>query len=186
MKYLAFATALGLIASPALAGPVPLGAFDQIQLKGGGHVTIRHGAQQSVNIVKGSTQYTTFAIRDGHRLEIHACNDNCPMVYDLQIEIVTPELAGIGISGGGDVATEGSFPAQDRLDVAVNGGGDIDVKAIRATNVDAAVRGGGDVEVTAVKELNAAVSGGGAITYHGDPQVSEAVNGGGSVSRASK
>ena len=186
MKQLVLAAALGLVAAPAFATGVPLGAFDQVRLKGGGHVTIRHGASQSVNIVKGSTQYTSFNIRDGHQLEIDACNDTCPMAYDLEIEIVVPQLTGVGISGGGDIATEGSFPAQDRLGVAVNGGGDIDLKAIRAANVDAAVKGGGDIEITAVKELNAAVSGGGSIVFHGDPQVNEAVRGGGSVSRASK
>jgi hypothetical protein len=183
---LILAAVLGLVAAPAIAGNVPLGAFDQVQLRGGGHLTIRHGAQQAVNIVKGSTQYTSFHISEGRRLEIDACNEKCPMVYDLEVEIVTPELKGIGISGGGEVVTAGAFPAQDQLDVAVNGGGDIDMRAVRAANVDAAVRGGGDIEITAVKELNAAVSGGGSIVYHGDPQVNEAVRGGGSVSRASK
>jgi hypothetical protein len=179
------ALAAGLLAAvPAFAGAVPTGAFDQVRLNGGGHLIIRHGARQSVNLVKGSTQYTTFKIRDGHKLEIDACNDHCPMTYDLEIEIVTPEVTGVALNGGGELVAQGAFPHQDRLAAAINGGGDMDVGAISATSVDAAVRGGGDIVVTATRELNAAVSGGGDITYHGNPQVNEAVRGGGSVSAA--
>jgi len=180
-----FLLTAGLIfTAPALAAGVQVGAFDQVGLSGGGHLTIRHGAHQSVNLLKGSTQYTTFKIRDGHKLQIDACNDNCPMRYDLEIEIVTPELKGVALNGGGEVVAEGAFPHQDRLAAAINGGGDMDVHAISASNVDAAVRGGGDIEVTATQELNAAVSGGGDITYHGNPQINEAIRGGGSVNSA--
>jgi hypothetical protein len=173
-----------VISVPAAAAGVPLGAFDQVGLNGGGHVTIRHGAQQSVNILKGSAQYTQFSIREGHKLRIDACKESCPNHYDLEIEIVTPELKGVAINGGGEIDTQGSFPSQGTLGVAINGGGDIDVHAITADNVDAAVRGGGDIEITATRALNAAVSGGGDITYHGSPQVNQAIRGGGSVESA--
>ena len=182
----AFAAAI-LVAAPALAGtPVQVGHFSQVQLRGGGHVVVRHGATQSVTLIKGSTQYTNFRIRNGRELVIDACNDSCPSHYDLEIEIVTPDFQAASIDGGGEIEAQGGFPAQDRFAVAVNGGGDIDVKAVNASTADAAVNGGGAIELTATHELNAAVAGGGDIIYHGNPQVHEAVEGGGSVERAMK
>jgi hypothetical protein len=172
------------MSAPAMAASVPTGAFDQVRLLGGGHVSVRHGAKQSVNMIKGSLEHTEFRIKEGHMLEISACNRSCPMTYDLEVEIVTPELKAAAINGGGEIVADGSFPAQDALDVAINGGGDIDMRSISAANVDAAVKGGGDIEITATRELNAAVSGGGDIVYHGNPQVNEAIRGGGSVNSA--
>jgi hypothetical protein len=174
-----------LATAPAFATQnVPLGRFDQVQLRGGGHVVVRHGAAQKVTLLKGSTQYTKFWIRDGRELVIDACNESCPFSYDLDIEIVTPELHGAAIDGGGELLAQGPFPGTDHFAAAVNGGGDLDVHAVSAANVSAAVNGGGDIEVTALKQLSAAVNGGGDITYHGDPQVSEAIRGGGDVQRA--
>jgi hypothetical protein len=177
--------AASLLAAPAFAAEtVSVGHFDQVQLRGGGHVVVRYGATQSVTLRKGSTQFTRFHITDGRQLDIDACNDSCPRDYDLDIEIVTPDFRGAAIEGGGELVAEGDFPTRDKFAAAVDGGGDLDVRAASATTVAAAVNGGGDIEVTALKQLSAAVNGGGDITYHGDPQVTEAVRGGGEVERA--
>jgi len=176
-----------LFAVPAFATEnISVGHFSQVQLRGGGHVVIKHGASQSVTLLKGSTKYTRFHIRDGRELVIDACNNDCPNSYDLEIEIVSPELNGAAIDGGGEIVAQGNFPGQDRLAVAVNGGGDIDLRPIAAAEVDAAVNGGGDIHLTATRQLNAAVSGGGDISYRGNPQVSEAIQGGGDVERETR
>ena len=177
--------AIGLFAVPAAAATqVPVPPFNQIQLRGGGHVVLKHGAEQSVTLLKGSTQFTTFTIRNGKELDIDACNANCPHDYDLEIEIVTPDITAAAVQGGGEIDTAGVFPAQGNFAAAVHGGGAIDVHAISAGNVQAAVHGGGSVAVTATGMLMAAVHGGGEITYRGNPQVTQAVAGGGSVGRA--
>lgn len=174
-----------LLATPALAAEtVPLGPFDSVGLSGGGHVVIRHGATQSVTVVKGSTQYTHFKVH-GRSLEIEACNDSCPHNYDLEVEIVLPEIDGVAIQGGGAIVAEAGFPAQHGVDAAVSGGGLIDMRAVQATNVSAAVNGGGEIKVSTNGTLSAAVNGGGRIAYWGSPKVSEAVSGGGSIDRGS-
>jgi hypothetical protein len=184
MRTLSVIALAALVAGPALATEaVSVGHFSQVQLRGGGHVVVRHGATQSVSLIKGSTKYTRFHIRDGRELVIDACNGDCPNSYDLDIEIVSPEITGAAIDGGGEIVAQSGFPGQERLDLAVNGGGDIDMRPIGAAQVNAAVNGGGDIQLTATKQLNAAVSGGGDITYRGNPQVNEAVQGGGDVSR---
>ncbi len=180
-RLLAAAAIAVLFAAPASAAEiVPLAHFDSIGLKGGGHVTLRHGATQSVTLLKGSTQYTHLDVH-GTSLEIEACSNSCPNQYDLDIEIVLPEVTGVAIQGGGAIIAEAGFPAQHGVDAAVSGGGSIDLRAISASNVDAAVNGGGHIKVAAEGTLSAAVSGGGHIAYWGNPKVSEAVSGGGAI-----
>ncbi|MBV9542108.1 MAG: DUF2807 domain-containing protein [Alphaproteobacteria bacterium] len=175
-----------LLAGTAQAGEtVSVPHFNAIGLNGGGHVRIKYGATQSVTILKGSTQYTEIRVDRGTSLHINACNDSCPHNYDLEIEIVTPDLRSVALNGGGEIETVGSFPSQDHLSVAVNGGGDMDVRSVTAESVSAAVNGGGDITVTATKSLSAAVRGGGDITYFGNPSVSSAVQGGGDIRKAS-
>jgi hypothetical protein len=188
MTRIALALAASLLASSAFAAtPVQVGHFDQVELSGGGHVTIKHGAVQSVTLIKGSTDFTKFSIKDGDKLVIDACPHDCPSGrYDLEIEIVTPDIAGVAIDGGGHIQAENGFPQQHEFAAAVDGGGHIDMSALSADQVEAAIDGGGHIEVNAVRVLHAAVDGGGSIVYHGDPQVTQAIDGGGSVSRAMK
>lgn len=174
---------LPLCASAAETVSVP--PFKSIELRGGGHVTLRHGDRQRVTIVKGSTQFTTFHIEPDRKLIIGACNESCPHRYDLAIEIVTPSIDGVAVSGGGYVVAAGGFGSPARMSAAVSGGGEVDVRAIDASSVDAGVSGGGEVKLRAEKSLTAGVDGGGSITYWGHPSVTKAVNGGGSVEQGS-
>jgi len=160
---------------------VPLSRFDSVELRGGGHVVLRHGAVQRVTILKGSTRYTTLAVRDSRTLVIDACNSDCPMHYDLEIEIVTPAIAAAAVNGGGAIVSASGFPAQGSITAAVNGGGHVDLRAIDARSATAAVDGGGKIEIRAKAALSAAVDGGGSIRYVGNPAVTTAINGGGSV-----
>jgi hypothetical protein len=185
MNRLFLAAAACLLAAPTFAAQsVPLGHFTAVGLRGGGHVVLKYGKTQSITLLKGSMQYTSFRIEHGGSLEIDACNSNCPNHYDLEIEIVSPDIHGVAVEGGGSIEAAGNFPAQGRLDAAVSGGGGIDVRAISASSVSAAVNGGGRIKVAATGSLTAAVNGGGHIAYWGTPQVSQAVSGGGHIDRA--
>ena len=162
---------------------VPVGQFDSVGLRGGGHIVLRYGATERVTLLKGSTQYTTIRIENGRNLEIDACNDNCPMQYDLEIEIVMPRVTAVAISGGGHIESAPGFPTQGMITAAVHGGGSIDIRAINAADATAAVNGGGRIRLHSDKHLTAAVNGGGSIGYWGAPEVTSAINGGGSVHR---
>jgi hypothetical protein len=177
-----FALPLLMAGQSFAANDVQVAPFKFIHLLGGGHVVLRHGAEQHVTLVKGSMQFTTFEVH-GDELTISACNANCPHHYDLEIDIVSPNITGMGIGGGGKIESKGDFPKRDKIAAAVHGGGSIDIRAISADEVDAAVDGGGDIMTKPLHALHAAINGGGEITYQGDPQVTSAVNGGGSVSK---
>ena len=175
------------VATPATAGtPVPIDHFGSVQLRGGGHVVVQRGDVQRVTLISGSTQFTRFRVEHGGQLVIDACDSDCPHHYDLDIEIVTPNIDGVSIEGGGKIETASSFGRQDNIAAAIEGGGDIDIRSIDATNASAAINGGGDIRLKAQRSLMAAVDGGGDITYWGNPEVTSAVDGGGNVSKGAE
>lgn len=174
--------AAALLVTPAWADTVvPLGSFNRVALNGGGRVTLRHGATQRVTLIKGSTEYTSFKVRGDGELDIDACNMMCPHTYDLEIEIVSPDIRGASINGGGEIRTEGSFPGQSGFAAAINGGGEIDVRAIPAGKAAASIQGGGRIRITATATLAASVAGGGEIVYRGNPALTQSIQGGGEV-----
>ena len=184
MKAILVAVALlGTAAAAAAQAPVPVPAFDSIELRGGGHIAIRHGSTQRVTLVRGSPEMTRFRVDRQGRLTIDACVRSC-RDYDLRVEIVTPRVDAVAITGGGAIRTEGAFPARNSLAVAITGGGSIDVRPIEARSVAAAIRGGGSIMTRPRNSLAASISGGGAITYWGSPSVTSSINGGGTVRRA--
>lgn len=174
--------AFALIASvPALAGEiVALPHFDSVELRGGGDVLILPGPTQRVTIVDGSSRFTHLFVESG-ALKIDTCNADCPHHYRLRIEIESPRVPNLAISGGGALSVGSGFPAEPRLVAAVKGGGRIDARAVDAANVSAAVSGGGDLLVHASSTLSGAINGGGLVRYWGNPRVTSAIAGGGAI-----
>ena len=165
----------------AAAEVVPVPAFDSIELRGGGDVLIRRGPAQRVVILNGSTQFTSFRIRNGGQLVIDACNERCPQHYNLKIEIQSPRAPDVAIQGGGAIVAAPGFAPQGQLSAAISGGGIIDVRSVTASNVSAAVHGGGKILSGRSASLTAAVNGGGEVRYAASGNVTMAVHGGGSV-----
>lgn len=183
MRSMLFLLPLAVAAVPAVAAEVvPVPAFKSVQLRGGGSVVVRPGPQ-SVTIVAGSTQFTSLRVDHRGQLRIDACNERCPRNYDLRIEIRSPQVPDLAINGGGSIAAAPGFAPQGQLSAAISGGGQIDVRAVAASNVSAAVNGGGEVLTGSSSSLSAAVNGGGEVRYAGTPHVSSVVNGGGRVVR---
>src|SRR5439155_5869517 len=112
-----FALALA-ISAPALATEiVPVAPFRSVELRGGGYVVVVPGPAQRVTILEGSTQFTHLRVERDGRLKIDTCNDRCPQHYRLRVEIQSPRVPDLGISGGGDIAVEPGFRAQSQLSV---------------------------------------------------------------------
>jgi hypothetical protein len=182
MRAAALLLPLTLSAAPlAAAELVPVPAFDSIELRGGGDIVIRRGPAQRVVILNGSTQFTTFQIRNGGQLVINGCNQRCPPHYNLKIEIQSPSAPDVAIQGGGEIVAAPGFAPQGQLSAAISGGGIIDVRSVSASSVSAAVNGGGKILSGRSASLSAAVNGGGEVRYTASGSVSMAVHGGGSV-----
>lgn len=176
-----FAAALAASAPALATETVPVAPFRSVELRGGGDVTVRPGPVQRLTIVEGSSQFTRFRMRRDGQLQIDVCNGRCPRHYRLRIDIQSPRVPDVAITGGGLIRAVPGFAAQSQLSAAVNGGGAIDLRAVDAVNVSAAVNGGGKIDVRPRRNLSAAVNGGGAVRYWGNPQVQMAIHGGGSV-----
>lgn len=183
----AFAAAsFALIAMPASADEVvSVAPFKSVSLHGGGKVTLRHGDVQRVTITRDTKRYADIHTSPDNELVIDVCKHECPRHYNLEIEIVTPAIAGVSIHGGGEIDSVGEFPVQPTLNAAIHGGGEINLRGLAAKRVSVAVHGGGAISVTAKSHLSATVHGGGEITYWGHPSVTTVIHGGGSVERGS-
>ena len=173
-------------AAPALATEVvPLPQFRSIELRGGGIVTVVPGPAERVTILEGSSQFTHMRVESDGKLRIDTCDERCPRVYRLRVEIQSPRVPALGVSGGGVITAAPGFGSQQHLSAAINGGGRIDARSVAADSVSAAVNGGGELLVSPRASLSAAVNGGGHVRYWGNPSVSMAVHGGGAVSPGS-
>jgi hypothetical protein len=182
---LAAALALAAAGAAAIPGavaqtPISVGRFEGIELRGGGEIVIRHGAQQRVTMLSGDRALASFEVDRQNRLVIRPCRTSCRN-QRLRVEIVTPRLEAVAIHGGGSIRAEGGFPAEDDVAVAIHGGGTIDTRAVRGRSVAAAIVGGGLIRVAARDNLAASIHGGGAIRYVGNPQRTVSIHGGGAV-----
>lgn len=175
------AAAAALLAVPAPAQtPVRVGGFDSVELRGGGDILIRHGAEHRVTLLRGDPSLASFEVERDGTLVIQPCRTSCRN-QNLRVEVVTPEVEAVAINGGGSIRIEGGFPREDSLAVAINGGGTIDARAVRARSVAAAINGGGLIRTSAERSLAASIRGGGAVRYLGDPEKTVSIRGGGTV-----
>ncbi|HYD39165.1 MAG TPA: hypothetical protein VEA60_16220, partial [Allosphingosinicella sp.] len=154
-------------------------AFKSIELRGGGTVTVRHGPVRRVTVRSGGAGRAIRA--EGDKLVIDRCHRPCPAGHRIDVEIVTPAIAGLAVTDGGLIQLSGSFPPQAEIAAAVSSGGTVDMRPLVAARVAAAVSHGGGILASAGRELAAAVSNGGIVTYWGDPKVASSIRHGGAV-----
>ena len=160
---------------------VSVAPFTSVELHDGIKATLRHGPAQSVTLLRGSLEYTQFTVEDGRRLVIKKCAGPCPRGYRVEIELVTPNIDEIVVEDGGLIQSQGSFPAQPEIRVAVRNGGAIDIRSMVLDKVTASVEQGGGIFTMPQSGLSASIVSGGVITYWGDARVEKSVRDGGAV-----
>ncbi|HEY5337156.1 MAG TPA: DUF2807 domain-containing protein [Rhizomicrobium sp.] len=190
---LSMLAAAALLATDASADTtVPVGHFHSVTIEGMGHVTFVHGAQQRVVLKAGDTTNTQISVKDGGDLVFKSCpskgwfgwNSSCPSGYDLQVEITTPELSGVVIDGSGKIDSTGTFAPQPKLDVEINGSGNVDLAGIPAGASAVAIHGSGKVRIDARDALDVEIAGSGSVLYAGNPHISQTIMGSGEVKNA--
>ena len=85
-------------ARAAAAEVVPVPQFRSVELRGGGSVTVVPGPVQRVTIVEGSSQFTHMRVERDGQLRIDTCDERCPPVYRLRVEIQSPNVPEPGAS----------------------------------------------------------------------------------------
>lgn len=176
---------LGIPAVQAAAqaeATVPVAPFRSIELRNGGRVILRHGPTQRVTFLKGSPGSTQVTVSSEDGLVID-CTSKHARGYELEIEIVTPELAGLSVAHGGTIQSRGSFPRQAVMGVSVDNGGTVDIRSMSVETISASVLSGGRILATPLTLMAATVVEGGSITYWGDARVTQSIEHGGSVTK---
>jgi hypothetical protein len=167
---------------------VPVQRFHSVTIEGMGTVTFVHGAQQRVVLKQGDTNNTQIYVKDGE-LVFKSCpgkgwfgwNSSCPAGYNLNVEITTPGFDGVEIDGSGKVMAAGGFPQQPKLDIEINGSGNVDLMNVPAASTDVAIHGSGKVRVNARQNLDVEIAGSGSVVYGGNPHISQTIMGSGEV-----
>lgn len=176
-------TAFAISAAEPVAAQtvVSVAPFSSVELHDGIKATLRHGPAQNVTLLNGSLEYTRFTVANGGRLVIEKCKSPCPRGYKVEIELVTPDIDEIVVEDGGTIQSQGSFPAQPEIRVAVRNGGAIDIRSMVLDRVTASVEQGGGIFTMPQSFLSASIQSGGVITYWGDARVEKSVRDGGAV-----
>ncbi len=162
---------------------VEVAPFRSVQLRHGGHAILRYGTTQRVTFLKGSPDHTEVTVTSGNGLVIDKCRRKCARGYELEIEIVTPELAGVSVAQGGILQSRGSFPRQAGIDATVDNGGTVDIRSMSVGSITASVLSGGRILVRPLTAMSASVVEGGNITYWGDARVTQSIQHGGVITR---
>lgn len=171
------------VQTAAQSAPMSLAPFRSVETRNGAHAILRYGPTQRVTFLKGSPDHTQVTIASGDGLVIDKCKSKCPRGYELEIEIVTPELARLTVAHGGWIQSRGSFPRQAEIGVTVDNGGTIDIRSMSVGSITASVLSGGRILVKPLAAMTASVVDGGNVTYWGDARVTQSIQHGGVVER---
>jgi hypothetical protein len=174
--------------------------FDRVELAGSNEVTIRVGGEQSV-VVRADDNLldrVTTRVTDG-KLVIGNEAGGFTTRNPIRVDITVPAVDGLALTGSGTIAAEGVDVAAlsvalsgsgavtasgraERVDVKLNGSGDVQLQDLVAQDMHATVSGTGRIALNATESLDASVPGTGSIVYTGNPpSVRKSVSGIGSV-----
>ena len=142
--------------------------FTEISLRIGAKVHLEQGAKTNLEIVaKPSTLDEIITeVKDGKLIIRFPNKDFFWKTFqpgDITINITTPEIKGLGISGSGDIIAEDQIKTKT-LDMAVSGSGNIRLSDLSAERVKSAISGSGDIVLAgkiAARDLSVAISGSG-------------------------
>ena len=162
---------------------VEVAPFRSVELRSGGKVVLRNGPTQRVTFLKGSPEDVQVSIASGDELIIEKHKSKSEGRYELEIEVITPELERITVAHGGTIQSRGSFPRQAAIGVTVDNGGTIDIRSMSVGSVTASVVSGGRIFTKPLTAMAASVVQGGNITYWGDARVTPSIEKGGVIVR---
>ncbi|MBB1284494.1 DUF2807 domain-containing protein [Flavisolibacter sp. BT320] len=175
--------------------------FTRVTVAGSSKVQIVQGEDFSVQ-VKGYTNLHPYfetivsnnTLVTGYRQGSNISNDN------IEVYITMPTLEGARIDGSGNMDVRGDFTG-NRMDIAINGSGKVDLEkgttqslnaivngsgnirafGLRANDADVLITGSGTTELAILSHLKAEITGSGNIYYKGTPTIESAVSGSGKL-----
>ena len=175
--------------------------FDGVELAGSNQVTIRVGGEQSVVVHADDNilDRVTTRVSEG-KLVIGNEGGGFTTRNPIRVDVVVPAVNALTLTGSGTIAADGidgdaltvalsgsgvvsASGRARRVDIELNGSGDVQLQELAAHDVHAKMSGTGRIAVNATDSLDASVPGTGSIVYTGNPpSVRKSVTGIGSVS----
>ncbi|MCX6167974.1 MAG: DUF2807 domain-containing protein [Ignavibacteriales bacterium] len=175
--------------------------FHKIEAGGAFSIHVKVGSAASLRITaeENLLGYIRTTVR-GNRLIIDTRKNISPR-KEILIEITTPNLTDIQVSGANDIEVEGIKETEfnvelsgagnihllgevERLRAELSGAGNIDARELKSKETFISVSGAASANVYATKYLDASVSGVGSIDYYGNPEKTKTnVSGVGSITR---
>ena len=173
--------------------------FTRLDLAGTSKVVVRVGPPKSV-VIRGDDnllRLITTKVADGTLVVSQAGDFNSHR--GIQVDVTIPSLAGVTLSGTGDLAVTGVRAGRfkvdlsgagrlevsgtaKRVDASLTGVGNARLGRLLSIDTHVVISGTGSATVVATKSLDASVSGTGRVTYHGNPQhIKTSVTGTGAV-----
>lgn len=176
-----------------------LASFSRLDLAGANSVAVTVGRPQSVTVHGDSNLLDRVTTQVTSGTLIIGENGGFTTKAPMNVEVSTPSLTMLTLSGDGQVTVTGLSAAQltvtvsgdgllsaagtvTRLSVSLPGDGQAQLSELTARDVHAVLSGSGLIQVTATNSLDAAVPGTGAIMYGGNAaQVTTSITGTGTV-----
>jgi len=143
-------------------------SFNEISLRIGANVHLKQGEKQNLEIVaKPSTlEEIITEVKDG-KLIIRFPNKNyfwnTFQPGEITINITTPDINGLAVSGSGDIIAEDEIKTK-MMDLAVSGSGNIKLSELSAEQVKSVISGSGNIILagkTTAQDLSVNISGSG-------------------------
>lgn len=176
--------------------------FDHIEVSGSATVDITIGPTWAVEVEADDNILPLITTKvTGSTLDIGTKSGTSFLTSNpVRVSITMPAVAGVEISGSGDVTANEIGDTQsltvdisgsgkvtmagvaDQLDVSVDGSGSFDGRRFQVVAAVVSITGSGSIVVWATDRLDANISGSGSIRYVGTPgQLTTDVSGSGSI-----
>jgi hypothetical protein len=172
--------------------------FDEIVVLGSGEVVVDIDGTESLSIEAGDNIMPLLKTEVSNgRLELSADSSISPTT-EVKYTITATALAGVSISGSGDVAAAGI--AADSFSVEVSGSGRVEPTGTTDTLVldisgsgnyvgadmvaaagTVSISGSGKAVVNVTDDLDVDISGSGSVAYIGDPSLTTSISGSGDI-----
>lgn len=173
--------------------------FSFVQLRGSGEIEIVPGDTPKIVLTFDNNLLTNIATQIEGPMLIISPITGMSSRHVMKARITSPALEGIAIDGGGSMKC-GPFAATnfvirvtgrgvikpsgtaDRLEIKINGSGEIDATGLHAKDANLTIVGSGNIKVHATNRLSVKIVGNGNVRHAGSPKdVSQTIHGSGSI-----
>jgi len=168
----------------AITKEITLPSFETVEIKGGGKFYFHYSPHFNKMQLKGDNScimQTEHSV-SSNKLTIWP-NSELLEACNFEIHIFTSTLTEIQQDGGGIIVINDGFAPVSQFACRINGGGIIEMTALKVDALYASIKGGGKVSAQVTKTIQAKINGGGIISYLGEPAIASDISGGGIIKR---